>query len=105
MTIYEALCTRTPVVVSDHPMFLKRIVPDRNGLMFRAADSASLANAVERLRTNPELYRALSLAAGPAAKNYLLPLKWHALLDLWLEDSADAEARLASFSLANRTYA
>jgi glycosyltransferase involved in cell wall biosynthesis len=105
MTIYEALCTRTPVVASDHPMFLKRIVADWNGLVFRAADSVSIAEAVERLRTNAELYRALSVNAGEAAEKYLCPLKWHTLLDLWFQDSSESEAQLASFSLANRSYA
>jgi glycosyltransferase involved in cell wall biosynthesis len=105
LTIYEALCTRTPLVASDHPMFRKRIVANWNGLVFRAANSAALAEAVERLRTNPELYRALSVNAGEAAENYLCPLKWHTLLDLWLQDSAESEAQLATFSLANRSYA
>ena len=105
MTIYEAFCTRAPVIASDHPMFLKRIVADSNALVFPAGDSASLATAVERLRSNPDLYRTLSSNAGEAAEKYLLPLKWHTLLDLWLQDSPDAEAQLASFSLANRTYA
>src|SRR2546430_10038779 len=45
MTIYEAPCTRTPVAASDHPMFLKRIVADSNGLAFRSADSASISDA------------------------------------------------------------
>jgi glycosyltransferase involved in cell wall biosynthesis len=104
MTIYEAFCSRTPVVVSNHPMFLKRVVPDGNGLMFPAGDAAALAQAVERLRTTPELYRTLSVNSGKAAENYLLPLKWHLLLDLWLQGDDEADARLASFALANRTY-
>jgi glycosyltransferase involved in cell wall biosynthesis len=104
MTIYEALCSRTPLIVSDHPMFAKRVVPERNGLVFRANDSESLAEKVERLRTTPELYRALSEAAGPSAENFLLPLKWQALLELWLEDSPEAEGKLASYSLAHHRY-
>jgi glycosyltransferase involved in cell wall biosynthesis len=105
MTIYEALCTRTPVVASDHPMFLKRIVPDRNALIFRSKDPGALAQAIERLRNGPELYKALSVAAGESAETYLLPLKWHLLLDLWLQGDAAADARLSSFSIANRSYA
>lgn len=35
----------------------------------------------------------------------ICPLKWHTLLDLWLQDSSESEAQLASFSLANRSYA
>jgi glycosyltransferase involved in cell wall biosynthesis len=104
MTIYEALCTRTPVVASDHPMFLKRLVADWNGLIFRAADPASLADAVERLRTRPDLYRSLSANAGESAEKYLLPLKWHMLLDLWLRATPEADEELGTFSLARRSY-
>jgi len=105
MVIYEAFCTRTPVVASDHPMFLKRLDPDINALIFPAGNSFSIARAVERLRTSPRLYRALSEKAGKAAENYLLPLKWKMLLDLWLQDTPEAETRLASFSLTKRRYA
>jgi glycosyltransferase involved in cell wall biosynthesis len=104
MTIYEALCSRTPVVVSDHPMFQKRVAHDVNGIMFRAADPASLAQAVERLRTTPDLYRKLSVNAGPAAEKFLLPLKWHLLLDLWLQGDAVGDASLATFAVGNRVY-
>lgn len=105
MTIYEALCTRTPLAVSDHPMFMKRIVPDRNAVVFKERTPAALASAVERLRTTPALYRSISAAAGPAAETFLCPLKWHVLLDLWLEGGPDADAKLGSFSLRNHTYA
>jgi len=104
MTIYEALCTRTPVVASDHPMFARRIFDGKNGLIFREADPAALGAAVERLRTSPELYRSLSEKAGASAETYLLPLKWHLLLDLWLDGSPAAEAQIESFSLARRQY-
>jgi glycosyltransferase involved in cell wall biosynthesis len=80
-TIYEAFCTRTPVVASDHPMFLRRLVPDRNALVFKASEPASLAAAIERLMASPELYRSLSKATGEAADNYLCPLKWRDLID------------------------
>jgi glycosyltransferase involved in cell wall biosynthesis len=105
MTIYEALCTRTPVLASDHPMFARRIFDGKNGLIFHEADSTALAAAVERLRTTPELYRSLSAQAGTSAETYLLPLKWHLLLDLWLEGGPAAEAQIESFSLARRQYA
>jgi glycosyltransferase involved in cell wall biosynthesis len=104
MTIYEALCTRTPLAVSDHPMFMKRIVPDRNAVVFKEKDPVALASAVERLRTSPELYQELSQASGPAAETFLCPLKWHVLLDLWLEGGPDADAKLGCFSLRTLTY-
>jgi glycosyltransferase involved in cell wall biosynthesis len=101
ITIYEALCSRTPVIASDHPMFRKRIVPDRNAVVFKASEPASLAAAVARLMTDPALYRSLSKAGGEAAENYLCPLKWHDLIDTWLTGGAESDEYLSSFSLAH----
>ena len=101
ITIYEALCTWTPVVASDHPMFRQRLVPDRNALVFEASKPASLAAAVARLMTDPALYRSLSKVGGEAAENYLCPLKWHDLIDTWLRGGAEDDEYLSSFSLAH----
>jgi glycosyltransferase involved in cell wall biosynthesis len=104
MTIYEAFCTRTPVVASDHPMFLRRIVPDENALVFKAAAPAALAAAVQRLMTHPDLYGAISKRAGEAAENYLCPLRFHDLINTWLQGDAEGDAYLSSFSLARHAY-
>jgi glycosyltransferase involved in cell wall biosynthesis len=83
MTIYDALCTRTPVVASDHTMFRQGLVQDRNVLVFKASKPPSLAAAVARPMAKPSLYRFLSKAEGEAAENYLCPLKCHDLSDTW----------------------
>jgi len=103
MTIYEAFCTRTPVIASDHPMFRQRLVPDQNAIVFKASEPASLAAAVARLIASPDLYRSVSKAAGEAAENYLCPLKWHDLIDTWLKGGDESDAYLSSFSLAHMT--
>jgi glycosyltransferase involved in cell wall biosynthesis len=105
MTIYEAFCTRMPVIASDHPTFVRRLDPDRNALIFPAGNSFAIARAVDRLRTSPRLYRMLSEIGGRAAETIILPLQWRMLLDLWLQDTPEAETRLASFSLTKRRYA
>lgn len=99
MTIYEALCVRTPVIASDHPMFLRRLIPGRNAMIFEASKPASLAAAVRRLMDDPELYTSLSKAAGEATEDYLCPLKWHDLIDTWLNGGTEGDAYLSSFSL------
>jgi glycosyltransferase involved in cell wall biosynthesis len=103
-TIYEALCTRTPVIASDHPMFAQRLVADRNALIFKASEPASLAAAVTRLMASPDFYRVLSKASGEAAENYLCPLNWHNLIDAWLKGGAEGDGYLSTFSLAHRAY-
>ena len=105
MTIYEAFCTRMPVIASDHPVFVKRLDPDRNSLIFPAGNAFAIAKSVDRLRTSPRLYRMLSEIGGRAAEKVILPIQWRMLLDLWLQDTPQAEARLAAFSLTKRRYA
>ncbi|MCA8963762.1 MAG: glycosyltransferase family 4 protein [Planctomycetes bacterium] len=100
MTIYEALCTRTPVLASDHPMFMLRLVGDENCVLFPASSPQALAAAVLRLRSSPALYERLSKNSANAEADYLCPLKWHVLLDLWLEGGPASEAQLAEFCLA-----
>jgi glycosyltransferase involved in cell wall biosynthesis len=104
MTIYEALCTRTPVIVSDHPAFLKRIIHGDNGVVFRASDPRALADAIQRLSSDATLYERLSVRSGGAADGYLCPLKWHMLLERWLRDDDEDHQALAQYSLANGAY-
>ena len=49
MTIYEALCSRTPIVASDHPMFRGRLVDGESALIFRASAPVDLAAKIEKL--------------------------------------------------------
>lgn len=84
MTIYEGLCSRSPVIVSDHPMFALRMVHEQNALVFRERDSADLADCVTRLIREPNLYGRLSSYAEVAADGYLCPLKWEQLIQDFL---------------------
>jgi glycosyltransferase involved in cell wall biosynthesis len=104
MTLYESLCTRTPLVASDHPMFRIRLAHDENALIFRERDSVALANAVQRLRDDPALYESLSLASARASEAFLCPLKWDQLLTHWLA-GGEADARtLLSYALGSGRY-
>ncbi|HEX5660788.1 MAG TPA: glycosyltransferase family 4 protein [Polyangiales bacterium] len=91
MTLYEGLCSRTPLVVSDHPMFQLRIRDDENALVFRAGDPSSLAARVRQLIAETKLYERLSENAVQAAEGYLCPLKWDRLIEAWLDPAHGAE--------------
>ncbi|HEY6880647.1 MAG TPA: glycosyltransferase, partial [Polyangiales bacterium] len=91
MTLYEGLCSRTPIVVSDHPMFQLRIRDRENALVFSAGSPTSLADKVRLLRDDAALYELLSLNSERAAEGYLCPLKWHQLIDAWLDPHHEAE--------------
>ena len=60
---YEAMATRTPVVVSDLEALQEVIGDGRYGLSFRAEDAAHLADVVEPLMGDTERRRALADAA------------------------------------------
>ena len=99
MTLYEALCTRTPLVTSDHPMFALKIRDRYNALVFPQRDPAALANQIEELMGSPELYSRLSSNALSAADAYLCPLKFDALISAFLGPNPAGD--LQRFSLAS----
>jgi len=99
-TIYEGLVSRSPVVVSDHPMFNGRIVPGKNGVVFRAADPDSLYRTVHDLVHDPALYERLSRDADLNARNFHGPLKWDQVIGRWLSGTAEDDAWLSQYALS-----
>lgn len=97
--IYEGLCSRTPLVVSDHPMFGTRVKDGEDCLVFPAGDVDALAGAIERLLENDELYAALSAHAEEACGNYLIGAPWGELIEHWLGRSPADDAWLADHAL------
>lgn len=98
-TISEALCSRTPLVVSDHPMFLGNLVHEDSALVFPAGRPDRLAAEMGRLLDESPLYKRISEGGLPAWQRLQVPLKWAALIDDWIEDSPASRARLASHAL------
>ncbi len=99
LTIYEGFCSRTPLVVSDHPMFAGNVEDRVSGLVFPSGDIATLSDAIRLLMSDPELYAALSANAEAAWRKLQIPAKWHEIIDHWLDGSAAAKAWLARHSL------
>ena len=99
-TIYEGLLSRSPVVVSDHPMFRGRIVPGKNGMIFRAADPHSLYQTVHDLVHDSALYERLSRDADLNARNFHGPLKWDQVIGRWLSGTAEDDAWLQQYALS-----
>ena len=99
LTIYEALCSRTPLVVSDHPMFAGNVVDGESGLVFPAGDPGALADRIARLLADEALYGRLSAGSAAAWERLQVPLKWDRLIDDWLENSPESRARLAAHAL------
>ncbi|QND70433.1 glycosyltransferase family 4 protein [Tardiphaga robiniae] len=90
LTIYEALCARTPIVASDHPMFRRVLVDGKTARIFKAGDPASLSHAVQSLLGDPSLYRILSANSLGAWQRLQVPVNWGALLNAWIaQDSSN----------------
>lgn len=102
MTLYEALCVRTPLVVSDHPMFRLRIHDGIQALVHPERDPEGLAACVERLAANPEIYAGFSQRAETSVQDYLCPLKWDRLLEDFLTPTTRIQLR--NYSLARHPY-
>ena len=104
LTIYDAYCSRSPLIASDHPMFRDQVVDGETALVFRASDSASLAACAQRLSGDAMLYASLSKASLAAWERLQIPVRWGDLLERWLRDRDEDRLWLARHSLASGCY-
>lgn len=102
LTLFEALCARTPVIVSDHPMLRARIRHGETGLVFRAGDAAHLGQQVVALRSDPTLYARLSGATRQAWQQLQCPVEWSRLIDIFISGTPEDEAWLASHAVTDQ---
>jgi glycosyltransferase involved in cell wall biosynthesis len=70
LTLLEAMAGAMPVVTTNTCGMSDLIENDANGLLVTAADAAALANAIDRLRSSPELRRTLGVRAQESARRY-----------------------------------
>ncbi|MBO3463194.1 glycosyltransferase [Aetokthonos hydrillicola Thurmond2011] len=104
MTIYEALCSRTPIVASDHPMFINKLKHNTNAMIFPAGNSIALAVCIEKLLSNPEVYHSLSVASYEAWRSLQIPVRSSDLINRWLNDSLENQQWLFEHRLASGHY-
>lgn len=105
-TIYEALASRSVLVLSDHPAFVGRLEAEKQALVFSAGDPESLAACLGRAIRRPALYQALSEASEAAHDELYLGLEWSALVMAFLDDPGNATgwvARYACLAPAQKT--
>jgi glycosyltransferase involved in cell wall biosynthesis len=104
MTIYEAFCSRTPIVASDHPMFRVKLLHQTNALIFRAGKAEDLAAKLELLFSNAELYARLSQSALESWTKLQIPVKFGELLRRWVRDWEEDRDWIRSYRLAPGRY-
>ncbi|MBE9156610.1 glycosyltransferase [Nodosilinea sp. LEGE 06152] len=104
LTIYEALTVRTPLILSDHPMFLQKFELGKDVLMFPEKDAVALARCIKTLLTDAEIYGTLSLNSADAWTRLQLPVKWHNLIGQWITDTPESRQFLFRHSLGQCSY-
>jgi len=104
MTIYEALCSRTPIIASDHPMFQNFLIHGVNAMIFPAMNSKALSETIEKVLSDPTLYNSLSLASAEAWKQLQIPVKWTDMINRWLNHSEENGNWLFAHTLASKGY-
>ncbi|PSN16940.1 glycosyl transferase family 1 [filamentous cyanobacterium CCT1] len=104
LTIYEALTVRTPLVISNHPMFLQKFELGKDVLMFPEKDAVALARCLQTLLTDAKLYSTLSLNSADAWARLQLPVKWHDVIKQWIADTPESRQYLSQYSLGQCSY-
>ncbi len=88
LTALEALTLRTPIAASDHPMFRDILVDGDTAVVHRAGDPLSLARSIERLVSDPALYRRISERSETALERSRTAMTMDRLVLGWV-DGAD----------------
>jgi glycosyltransferase involved in cell wall biosynthesis len=101
MTIYEALCSRTPIIASNHPMFRDKLVHTVNSLVFPSGDAIALAASVETLTQSSEMYEQFSRLSRDTWKDLQIPVKWGDFIKIWISNCLEDQRFLIENSLAS----
>lgn len=81
LVLYEGLATRTPIILSDHPVFRRYFENDRAVRFFAAGSSSGLAAALQGLLLNPAAYARLSEQTAEVWNSLQCPTKFHHVID------------------------
>ncbi|MFZ3585094.1 glycosyltransferase family 4 protein, partial [Loktanella sp. DJP18] len=98
-TICEALASRSPLIISDHPAFSGRLESRRDCLIYRAARPDALARSIKSLIDDPVLYRTLSENSERAHDSLYVGLEWSLLVDKFLNDPDNLSGWVAAHCL------
>jgi len=104
LTIYEGLCSRTPIIASDHPMFKGNLKHRINAMIFPAGNPTALSENIEQLLSDPELYESLSVASSEAWQQLQIPVKWADMINRWIDNSPENKHWLFEHRLSSGRY-
>jgi glycosyltransferase involved in cell wall biosynthesis len=84
LTMFEAIGSRTPIVCSNHPMFVPVLKDGVHAAIFPGGDADAFADAIRRVLTNPDLYSRLSENAEMTWAALKGPADWRTMLTKWI---------------------
>jgi glycosyltransferase involved in cell wall biosynthesis len=101
MTLTEALASRSPVIASNHPVFV-RAFEDGEGLRFVPEKQPQrIADAVEQLWNDPAEYRRLSESTTQALDRVKCQTVMSSLLKEWAESFKGVYSNHSQLTTAN----
>jgi glycosyltransferase involved in cell wall biosynthesis len=100
-TIYLGLASRTPLVVSDHPMFVAYLRDGDDVLVAPEHAPQALAARLRALFDDEALYARLSRNSDAAFARITHPVLWGEFVERWLRDTPEDRAWLDAQALLN----
>ncbi len=87
LVVYESLAMRTPLILNDHPIFMRYFRDDCGVRFFADSDPVALADQIRRLLNDGDAYARLSEETGAVWQSIQCPTTFHDVLhrlsDLW----------------------
>lgn len=99
MTIMESLMVHTPVIASNHPMFVGRLGSRGAVQFFQEQKPKYLAKKILSVCGDIERYREMCINAPYEWNELILDLKWADMINLWIDRPTDYD--FTSSSLDN----
>ena len=91
LTMFEAIGSRTPIVCSDHPMFVPVLKDGVHAALFAGGDAIAFADALRRVLTDGDLYARLSANADLTWAALKGPADWRTMLTEWILRGRDSD--------------
>ena len=91
LTMFEAIGSRTPIVCSDHPMFVPVLKDGVHAALFSGGDASAFADALRRVLTDADLYARLSANADRTWAALKGPADWRTMLTKWIREGRESD--------------
>jgi glycosyltransferase involved in cell wall biosynthesis len=85
VTIYEALISRTPLICSNHPMFVSYLKDGISASIFEESNHISLADNIRKLAHSPNTYEMISTNSRETLEAMICPVKIDKVIENWLQ--------------------